>query len=59
MEAVSLTVEAIAGSRIHEAAEPRIETVCARRVWTGGSEEDIVGGRREEKRKRTKSQKES
>lgn len=45
-EAVCLTVEAIAGSRIHEAAVPRRETVCSRRVWTEGPGEDIVGGRR-------------
>lgn len=41
-EAVCLTVEAIAGSRTHEAAVPRSETVWSSTVWLGGSEEDIV-----------------
>lgn len=51
-EAVCLTVEAIAGSRTQEAAVPRSETVCSRRVWTGGSGEDMVISRRKKKEKK-------
>lgn len=50
-EAVCLTDEAIAGSRIQEAAVPRSETVCSRKVWTGRSEEDIVGNKKERRRR--------
>lgn len=58
-EAVSLTVEAIAGNRTQEAAVPRSETVCPTRVWTGGSGEDILGiGRKRKEKKKEKKQRE-
>lgn len=55
-EADRLTVEAMAGSRIHEAAVNRSVPVCSRKPWTGGSEEDMAtkkeqkgeGGRKRE-----------
>lgn len=57
-EAVCLTVEAIAGSRTQETAVPRSETVCSRRFWAGGPEEDMVGRRRrrEEEKKEKKEE---